>query len=145
MSLSEPSTVVGWQFPGGEFTIDAAENESICRVLGVAPATDGTAHPMYAYVAAQRAQGIGVGPLIEMFGGSVDGGAMLGTLRLEWLGPLQVGHTYRVSGEVLSVTRKQSKTLGAFDLAEFELRLHDGDRRLTGSRTTFVIPIGADQ
>ena len=37
------------------FTISAEENAALCRSTGVEPAADGTAHPIYYYIATQVA------------------------------------------------------------------------------------------
>ena len=39
------------------FTISAEENAALCRSTGIEPASDGTAHPIYYYVATQVAMG----------------------------------------------------------------------------------------
>ena len=47
------------------FTISAEENAKLCRSVGVEPATDGTAHPIYYYIATQVAMGKTVAGLCE--------------------------------------------------------------------------------
>ena len=39
------------------FTISADENAALCKSTGVEPASDGTAHPIYYYIATQVAMG----------------------------------------------------------------------------------------
>ncbi|MFD2138601.1 hypothetical protein ACFSLT_31060 [Novosphingobium resinovorum] len=39
------------------FTISAEENTALCRSTGIEPAADGTAHPIYYYIATQVAMG----------------------------------------------------------------------------------------
>lgn len=41
--------------------------------------------------------------------------------------PLQVGETYRVSGEIVSAVRKVGRRTGTFDIVGYRLDLHDGN------------------
>src|SRR5262245_36992145 len=133
--------VAGKPFPGGAYRIDPAENETVCRLLGTAPAADGTAHAVYAYIATRVGCGYGVDEICAAAGATMEGGPMVGSLELEYRTPLRVGETYRVDGEFRSIERKQGRRAGVFDLLLFELRLTapDGDVAVTATQS-WVLP-----
>ena len=106
------------------FTIDAEENAALCRSTGVEPATDGTAHPIYYYIATQVAMGKTVAGLCAACDFDVEEGPMMGSSGVRFTAPLTVGTSYRVTGEILSLVRKQSRKLGVMDVLTYRLRLH---------------------
>ena len=108
------------------FTITAEENERLCRSVGVAPAADGTAHPIYYYIATQVAMGKTVAGLCEACSFNVEDGPMMGSSGVRFSVPLQVEQSYRVTGEILSLVRKRSRKLGVMDVLTYRLRLIDG-------------------
>jgi hypothetical protein len=139
--MSELPDVAGKPFPGGAYTIDPEENETVCRLLGTAPAPDGTAHPIYAYVATRVGCGFGVDEICAVAEATTEDGPMVGSLELEYHAPLRVGETYSVGGEFTSIDRKQGRRAGVFDLLLFELRLlaEDGTVAVTATQS-WVLP-----
>ncbi|HVW33217.1 MAG TPA: hypothetical protein VHL53_11810 [Acidimicrobiia bacterium] len=132
----------GWKFPGGEFTIDAAENERLCRLVGADPSSDGSAHPLYAFIAAQRGMGVTVGEFLLLLGTPPEDGPMLASCRLEYAAPLLVDRPYRVQGGIIDLVRKEGARMGPFDLVTFELEVLDGADVVTRCRNAFVLPRG---
>jgi hypothetical protein len=133
--------VVGRKFPGGSYTIDPEQNATVCRLLGTTPAPDGTAHPMYAYVATRVGCGFGVDEICAAADFKTEDGPMVGSLDLAYHEPLRVGETYAVGGEFTSIERKQGRRAGVFDLLEFELRLTAPDGTVTVTATqSWVLP-----
>lgn len=106
------------------FTINADENAALCRSTGVEPASDGSAHPIYYYIATQVAMGKTVAGLCASCDFDVDEGPMMGSSEVRFAEPLTVGTSYRVTGEILSLVRKQSRKLGVMDVLTYRLRLH---------------------
>ena len=106
------------------FTISAEENATLCRSTGVEPAADGSAHPIYYYIATQVAMGKTVAGVCETCEFDVEDGPMMGSSGVSYSEPLLVGESYRVSGEILSLVRKQSRKLGVMDVLTYRLRLH---------------------
>ena len=106
------------------FTISPEENAALCRSTGVAPAADGTAHPIYYYIATQVAMGKTVAGVCETCAFDVEEGPMMGSSGVRLTEPLMVGESYRVTGEILSLVRKQSRKLGVMDVLTYRLRLH---------------------
>ena len=98
------------------FTIKAEENAALCASTGVAPAGDGSAHPIYYYIATQVAMGKTVAGLCETCEFDVEDGPMMGSSGIKFSEPLMVGESYKVTGEILSLVRKQSRKLGVMDL-----------------------------
>jgi hypothetical protein len=134
----------GSLLPGGEFLIEPSENEALCSLLNCQPASDGTAHPLYAYIATQRAMGITVDGLFEMFGLSMESGPMLATTTLEFAGtPLRTATKYQVRGQIQKVERKVGRKLGVFDLVAVELLLLENGAPAARATNSFVMPRGA--
>lgn len=106
------------------FTITAEENTALCASTGVTPATDGSAHPIYYYIATQVAMGKTVAGVCETCEFDVEDGPMMGSSGVRFSQPLMVGESYKVTGEILSLVRKQSRKLGVMDVLTYRLRLH---------------------
>jgi hypothetical protein len=106
------------------FTISAEENAALCRSTGVEPASDGSAHPIYYYIATQVAMGKTVAGVCETCEFDVDDGPMMGSSGVKFSEPLIVGQSYKVTGEILSLVRKLSRKLGVMDVLTYRLRLH---------------------
>ncbi len=107
------------------FTISAAENDALCRSTGIEPAADGSAHPIYYYIATQVAMGKTVAGLCATCEFDVEDGPMMGSSGVKFAAPLKVGQPYKVSGEILSLVRKRSRKLGVMDVLTYRLRLHE--------------------
>ncbi|KFL47545.1 hypothetical protein IL54_2969 [Sphingobium sp. ba1] len=123
------------------FTISAEENAALCRSTGIEPASDGTAHPIYYYVATQVAMGKTVAGVCEACQFDVDDGPMMGSSGVKFDAPLMVGTSYKVTGEILSLIRKRSRKLGVMDVLTYRLRLHllDGMQVLE-THNVWVLP-----
>ena len=68
---------------------------------------------------------------------------MFGEASLEFLAPMRLGETYRVTGRFTSATRKESSRLGYMDLVTFVLQLTDSTGApVATSSNTFVFPRG---
>jgi hypothetical protein len=106
------------------FSISADENAALCRSTGTQPATDGSAHPIYYYIATQVAMGKTVAGVCETCEFDVGDGPMMGSSGVRFSGQLMVGQDYRVTGEILSLVRKKSRKLGVMDVLTYRLRLH---------------------
>ena len=124
--LPPPPDVAGVSLDGPRtFTIGADENARLCRSTGTQPAADGSAHPIYYYVATQVAMGKTVAELCRACEFNVDDGPMIGSSGVRFQTSLRVGVDYRVTGEILSLVRKKSRKLGVMDVLTYRLRLHE--------------------
>jgi hypothetical protein len=134
------SSVVGWKFPGGEFTIEPYEHWLMCDVVGARPRRSGTANPMYVYYAALGGMGVSLDEFFAVVEASADDGVMFGEAEISVIEPLKIGSTYRVDGEITSAVRKAGKRAGVFDIVSFELKLTLSERHLATSTNAFVFP-----
>jgi acyl dehydratase len=105
------------------FEISAADDAALCRSTGVEPATNGTAHPIWFYVATQVGMGKTVAGLCAACDFDIDDGPMMGGSRVDFAGVIRTGTRYRVEGEIKGLVRKRSRKLGVMDILEYELRL----------------------
>jgi hypothetical protein len=123
--------------------ISAAENAALCRCLGVEPDTGGEAHPSYYYSATQVGMGLTVAELCARCAFDVEDGPMLASSEAEFHAPLLTETPYRVRGEIVSLTRKASRTLGTMDLLHYRLRLVGPDGTTAVETTNvWVLPRG---
>jgi hypothetical protein len=124
MELSPPPPVVGHSLKGSKpYTITAAENAALCKSIGVRPAADGTAHPIYFYIATQVGMGETVAGLCTVCEFNIDDGPLMAGSRVTFRRPLLTGQPYDVTGEIVSLVRKSSRKLGMMDMLEYALRL----------------------
>lgn len=126
--LPPPPEVAGIVLDGiRPYVIAAAQNAELCRSTGIEPAGDGTAHPVYYYVATQVGMGMSVAELCKVCDFDIEDGPMMASSEVRFAAPLRTGISYRVSGEILSLVRKRSRRLGIMDMLTYRLRLHAPD------------------
>lgn len=140
--LPPAPSVAGTTLDGTKtFTISAVENAALCRSTGVEPARDGSAHPIYYYIATQVAMGQTVAGLCAVCEFDVDDGPMMGSSSVSFASPLHTGGSYKVSGEILSLVRKRSRKLGVMDVLTYRLRLHERDgKAVLETDNVWVLP-----
>jgi hypothetical protein len=124
MDIGTPPQVAGFSLAGSKpYTISADENAALCASIGVRPADDGTAHPIYFYIATQVGMGQTVAGLCTVCEFNVDDGPMMAGSKVTLQRPLRTGIAYQVSGEIMSLIRKPSRKFGVMDMLEYVLRL----------------------
>ena len=123
MAGEQVPPIAGTVLPGGEYRISRDENRALCEALHTEPAGDGTAHEIYSYIATQSGMGLSVDGLLALCQFDAADGPMLGSSNSRYLAPLRTDETYRVSGEILALTRKHSKKLGVMDILEYRLAM----------------------
>jgi hypothetical protein len=129
LDLGDPPQVAGVSLAGKTpYVISAEENRALCESTGVPPAADGSAHPIYFYIATQVGMGMTVAGLCAACDFNVDDGPMMASSKVTFQRPLYTGQAYRVTGRVVSLVRKPSRKLGVMDMLEYllELSLPDG-------------------
>jgi hypothetical protein len=140
MSVPGLEHLPGTELPAGTFTITAEEDARVLEVVGGDPASDGTAHPLWAYIAPQRGIGISVADICALADFDVNDGPMLGSSALELHEDIKLDEPYTVTGRVLSIDRKQGGS-GTFDLMAFREDLVDaGGNVVAVSTSTYVLP-----
>lgn len=124
MEIPPPPSVAGYSLAGSQpYTISAQENAALCASIGVEPARDGTAHPIYFYIATQVGMGQTVAGLCRVCEFNIEDGPMMAGSKVTFQQPLRTGLAYAVSGEIVSLVRKASRKLGMMDMLEYVLRL----------------------
>lgn len=141
-TLPPPPDVVGTSLDGTEaYLVDGGQNAALCRSTGVEPAADGSAHPIYYYIATQIGMGQSVAGLCAICEFDVEEGPMMGSSSVRFSGPLRVGTPYRVTGEIIGLDRKRSRKLGVMDVLTYRLRLHDeGGVQALEADNVWVLP-----
>ena len=124
MEIPPPPPVAGYSLAGSQpYTISAQENAALCASIGVQPARDGTAHPIYFYIATQVGMGQTVAGLCQVCEFNIEDGPMMAGSRVTFQQPLRTGQAYEVGGEIVSLVRKASRKFGMMDMLEYVLRL----------------------
>lgn len=137
--------VAGHRFPGGTYRISRDENAALCAAVGVAPEADGRAHPVFYYVATQVGMGTTVADLLALCDFDVADGPMMTGSAAAFKGELRTEVDYRVDGEILSLTRKPSRTFGFADVLRFHLTLSPpGDGPVLECTNEWILPRGQD-
>ena len=132
--------VAGRSLSGTAFTIPPTQNARLCASVGITPADDGSAHPIYFYVATQVGMGETVAGLCVICRFDVKDGPLLGGCQVEFAEPLMVGAEYAVTGEIVSLTRKASKKLGVVDLLQYRLALSRDGRTVVSVLNSWILP-----
>ena len=123
-NLPAPPDVAGISLSGtAPYVIDAEENRALCKSTGVVPADDGTAHPIYFFIATQVGMGMTVAGLCAACEFDVEEGPMMASSKVMFSRPLFPGQPYRVTGRILGLTRKLSRKLVVMDMLDYQLDL----------------------
>lgn len=142
---SLPPDVAGLRLDGPTpFRITPEENAAICGTCGIPPTPDGTAHPVFYFIASQVGMGLSVKALCDACDFDVDDGPMMVGSDVDFEGVLRVGQDYRVTGEIVSLKRRESRKLGVVDTLTYRLALHEGDARepVVSLTNSWVLPRG---
>lgn len=141
IGIDDVKALIGRPFPGGSFTVEPYKHFLTCDVVLAPEPADGTAHPIFVYMAAIAGFGLSIDELFELCLASPADGAVFGECELEIHTPLRVGATYSVTGRIGDVARKEGKRAGVFDIvrADFEVLDRSGAVVAT-SRKSFVFP-----
>lgn len=127
MSLAElppAPSVAGTSLAGAApYVITAEENRALCASLGSVAAADGTAHPIYFFIATQVGMGRSVAGLCALCDFDVEEGPLIASSTVTFERPLMTERPYWVTGEIKSLVRKRSRSLGVMDVLEYVLRL----------------------
>lgn len=135
---AELEGLVGTRFPGGHTTLEPWWVHLVLDSMLADPA-DGGAHPVLVFLVATGAMGWSWDEVFALFGASDADGPMAGETETVVHHPLQVGGTYRVSGEIVSAVRKVGRRTGVFDIVGYRLDLHDSDGLHCASTTNSIV------
>lgn len=140
MDIDALAGLRGRPVPGGCYTIDPAEHAEVLRSVAARPRSDGSAHPIYAYIAAQRAMGWTVDEFLRVCDSKPEDGPLMAGCRFVFARSLRVGATYAVTGEITDAERKTGRRTGVFDLVSFQLRLACQEEPAVTMASTWVLP-----
>ncbi|AXL53669.1 hypothetical protein DSC91_007217 [Paraburkholderia caffeinilytica] len=133
--------VAGYSLPGGTYRIAAEENRRLCNAVAAQVAGDGTAHPIYCYIATQAGMGLSVDGLLEKCQFDAADGPLLGSTEVTFSGVLMTDVTYGVGGEIVDLTRKTSKKIGVVDMLRYRLRMTTpGGESVLECVNTWILP-----
>lgn len=142
MDLPAPPDVAGTSLSGTkQYIISAEENRQLCATINAEPAADGSAHPIYYYIATQVGMGQTVAGLCDICEFDVEVGPMMAGSKVVFSQPLKTDQAYTVTGSIRSIDRKKSRKLGVMDLMVYDLSLclPDGTAVLT-TTNSWVLP-----
>lgn len=116
--------LVGYEFPGGTYTIAHWENFLLTECTGSEPLPDGLVHPVALFHVPILGAGTTIGGLFAL--GQAESDMSIGIERYEWefLQPLREEVPYRVTGRVTAAERQQSAR-GTWDRIQFRFDLAD--------------------
>jgi hypothetical protein len=140
--LPPAPNVAGISLSGASaYVISADENRQLCATLGVEPSADGSAHPVYFFIATQVGMGMSVAELCRVCDFDVEDGPMIASSTVAFQRPLLTELPYRVVGQIVSLTRKRSRTFGVMDSLTYVLRLIQPDgSSVLETRNVWMLP-----
>lgn len=142
--MKDVSNLVGYAFPGGEYTIAPHRHWLACDAIGADPraaAASGVAFPLFAYYAAIGGMGLSLEQFFELCGCGPDmAQPMLGETTLDIERPLRIGQTYRVSGRIEDVRRRTGSRVAVMDLITAAFVIADADGACAHCAIVFVFP-----
>ena len=140
MTAQPLDQLVDQPLPGGDWAF--GEHESWLLHDAVCSTPDEAAHPIMAFIVAQRGLGVTVAELFAMFGTDMTDGPLLTESTLELTADLHPGVRYEVRGTVVSAVRKSGRTLGVFDLvtARFEVVGPDSPEPAATVTNVYALP-----
>ncbi|MGK9274056.1 hypothetical protein KXR83_23945 [Williamsia muralis] len=136
-STGPAGDLIGTSVPGGTYELAGFE-DWILRDTVYAGESD-HAHPIAAFIGAQRGMGVSVSEFFTLLRTSIDDGPVLAETTIELEEDIARDRTYRVEGEVRDVRRKHGAAFGDFDLITCEFRLVDD--RTVAARVTNVYAV----
>lgn len=136
---------VGFRFPGGRYTMDAAKHALFLKAVDGIPSADGRAHPIMHFIATHAGKGMSFAELMAMIGLPLDAGAVFGEEDLEIMRPARIGETVEVRGGIVAAETKKGARTGAFYRLTTGIELvDDGGAVICRSRETYIIPLPRD-
>jgi hypothetical protein len=117
--------LVGHALPGGTFVVEDYERWLSHDAMQAPELPDGVLHPAWIVLGALRGMGITIDDLIELAAATPDDGVVFGETDYEQHAVLRSDTEYTVRGGVKSVTRRDGKRAGAFDVVVIELVIED--------------------
>jgi hypothetical protein len=121
----ELASLVGREFPPGDFEIDPDAHRRAIAALHVGPWDSPTAHPVYGHIALNGGMGITREDFFALCGSTLRTGALFGRGVITWHQPMLIGSRYTVRSRITSTERKTGRRSGTFDLVTVRLDADD--------------------
>ena len=136
------TSLVGFRFPDGRYTITAEANARLCRLVNAPPLPEGEAHPSYGHIATHVGKGVTFPEYIEILRAPLDAGFLYAGGSLEYVEPILVDRPYVVRGGIESVELRHGKRTGPFDIVTTVLELIDEQtgRTVCRSHESMIVP-----
>lgn len=119
--FSAMTGLVGWEFPGGSFTIESWENLLMYDATEGSAPDHGFAHPIYAFHAPLAGMGLSYQAFFDVCHAEAPDRIRAGEYDFRFHRPLREDVAYAITGEIESVERKRGGRAGLFDLVRFRL------------------------
>ncbi|MDF3608096.1 hypothetical protein PE067_19315 [Paracoccus sp. DMF-8] len=131
--------------PDGWFDLTPELDDRV-RALSAAPPRQGDrAHPIHAYLGALGGMPMRIGDFSRALGLAFDAGPVLGECTMTYPGRLRTGQRYRVSTEILDLTRKPSRRFGMADHLVLAITLSDASGPASILRFKMITPVVEDE
>lgn len=142
MSPHPLDDLVGRPLPGGSWAFGEHESWLLHDAVGSTP--ERAAHPIMAFLVAQRGLGVTVAELFALFGTDMAEGPLLTESTLDLHADLHPGVDYAVRATVESAVRKSGRTLGVFDLvtARFDVIAPETEEPVATVTNVYALPRG---
>ena len=135
---------IGYQLPGGTYTIQPGNHALFLKAVDGIPSPDNCAHPIMHFIATHAGKGMTFDKLMELIGAPLEAGALFGEEDLEIIRPLKVGETVTVRGGIVDAKTKSGSKTGGFYTLTTGIELVDAAGEVVcRSRETYIIPQGS--
>jgi len=133
----------GTELPGGSYRLGADRHDRLVAALGGRAPSDGSAHPLAAWVIAMGGSGVTIEALFAVAGVAMEAGPMLGACDLDLRRPLGIETSYVVRGRILGVEEKTGRRLGRFDVLLIRLGVQEPDgAQVAACGLSMILPRG---
>jgi hypothetical protein len=139
--MSDPSaediqSIVGFEFPGGNYLIEHWENFLLTECTGGELLPDGIVHPVALFHVPITGSGTSLKEMFALGKAASDFSINIESYDWEIFSPMYEDELYDVSGKVLSASRIQDSHGRNHDRIQFQFEIRDDDELI--SRTTIT-------
>ena len=137
--VEEIRALVGYEFPGGKYTVQHWENFLLTECTGSEPLPDGLVHPVVLFHMPILGANTTIGGMFAL--GQAESDFSIGIESYDWEMelPLHEDVEYSVSGRVTEADRVEGPLRGgprgAYDRIQFRFELHEPDGDFAASST----------
>ena len=131
-------TIIGHEFPGGEYVIAHWENFLLTECTGAEALPDGLAHPVALFHVPILGAGTTIGEMFEL--GMANSEFSIGIESYEWemFESLREEVTYQISGQIIGAQRKQNNEGHIYDRIQFQFDLRQKGKDIARSTITWL-------